>query len=309
MSIPIAMSQTTPPTPTRLLPFVSKPSLLLVIAAVALAIGLPHHLALRQLRQNLARAQAELTNENARLMDAATVLDRLHEQVSQQRRQREKALASVAKAEQQLASVNPEAKWSLPPSVWPEWNSGSPYVWLRKEMLPMFPVPAFGKDGTLSSEVAAVLTVNPETQNRLNERLRQILTRYQAMEVANAEPVDQPVEGITTDGPVMTIRVSPLGERGAEFRQEFERTLRNELGEQRAELLTQCAVPWLAAQFSAAGQEPTVISVVRHQDHTYNVSIKSSAGWLSVGGIPHIDDYVPAHLLPFFSNLTAAASP
>ncbi len=99
------------------------------------------------------------------------------------------------------------------------------------------------------------------------------------------------------------MRVRPLPEEGARLAQEFEAALRQGIGGERAGILLQVGKGWLDSKFSRHGSEPRTISAVRHPNGTYNISIRSAGGSMSVGGIMQLDEYVPAYLLPMFASL------
>ena len=170
----------------------------------------------------------------------------------------------------------------------------------------MFPVPAFEKDGTLNSEVAAILTLDRDAQNALNKRLSGFVNQYHALETAHAEVIDDPLPGLGGDGPTITLRVRPFPEDGVRLRQAFEGELHVSLGDQRADLLIQTARYWLNSEFGSADPEGMVISGRRGHDNTYNISIRSRHGSMAVGGVRELDQYVPPHLLSFFSDLHAS---
>ena len=80
--------------------------------------------------------------------------------------------------------------------------------------------------------------------------------------------------------------------------------LQTALGAQRSELVMKAARSWLARQFSNFAEEPKVISVARHGNGTFNVSLGAAGGtYMSVGGPRSIENYVPEHLIHHFDHL------
>src|SRR5437763_353838 len=80
------------------------------------------------------------------------------------------------------------------------------------------------------------------------------LHEHRAMQVPHSDRTDEHLRGIAGDGTKMTIRINPMPEEGARLKQEFEAALRNELGEQRADLVMKLSEGWLDSQFSRFGQ-------------------------------------------------------
>lgn len=288
----------------------NKLTLIALVFLVALVVWIPRQLSLQLSRQTLAGARSRMTELEQRLAAADAMLASARDKLRQEGLARDRVLAAVASAELALRQVDPDRQWIAPPPILPEWNPESPYVWIRKEIAPRLPIEAFSKDATLHPGVAMVLAIDSSAERRLNGELRRILRSYQEQELANAELVDEPLPGIgIRDGPTVTVRVQPLPEEGAGVKQEFEAALRSELGEQRAELLWQSAKSWLDSQFSHFGTEPKVISAVRHPNGTHNIAFKTGDNWLSVGGVLSLEEYVPGHLLPLFSNWEDESAP
>jgi hypothetical protein len=103
----------------------------------------------------------------------------------------------------------------------------------------------------------------------------------------------------------VTVRVKPFPRQGEQLKQQFAEALRAGLGQQRAELVLQSASGWLDSQFSISGSEPKTISVVHHPDGTYSISTRAGNSWFSTGGFRQLDDYVPEHLIPLFTDALA----
>ena len=102
-------------------------------------------------------------------------------------------------------------------------------------------------------------------------------------------------------------RIKPLPEEGARLRQQVELALRSDLGEQRGALVLELASDWLNSQFSHFGTASKTISVARQPDGGYNIKIHDWNSQQFTAGVPRIDPYIPAHLLPLFSAVMAPA--
>jgi len=200
-----------------------------------------------------------------------------------------------------LDEAQPGSRWAEPPAVWPDWNPASPYVWIRKETIPHLPVEPFGSEGTLRPEVASVLGVNEAQQDALNRTLSRLMTEYHSIEASQAERTDKHLDGIVGDGPKVTVQIQPSAD-SQRFKDQFQAALTESLGEQRSQLLSQTAEFWMNSEFGI-GAEPKTISVIRHPDGSYNISVRSGSNWMSVGGPSTLESYVPAHLMPLFSDV------
>ncbi len=218
-------------------------------------------------------------------------------------------LDSVAKAEEELAQLDPEVRWVAPPTELPEWNADSPYVWLRKEMLSKLQVSAFTDNGELRGEVVGVLALTDSQQHAMNASVPRLLAEWRGLEVANAERIDEPVSGPGKNDRKITVKIRPLPEEGGRLRQQVEAALRSELGEQRATLLMQLSESWLNHQFDRFGSAPKTLSVIRHPDRKYDINIQSASGSSFQGGTVNFDKDIPAHLLPLFIDLESEADP
>lgn len=258
---------------------------------------------LSELRADLAAASERRSELRERISAARADLGSISAALEGTQREREQIRKELELAERELIKADPETQWAMPPGEWPQWDPSSPYLWIRKEFLPGLSMQVFTDQGVLPDEVAKVLALAPDQKKALNEALPRLMEEYQALEVAKAERVDEPLPGISDDGPRLTVRVPPLPEEGSRLKQLFERTLREQVGDQRADLLLRCARGWLETRFSRVGAEPKTISLVRHPNGSYNISIKSGSNWLSIGGPTDVTDYVPAHLLPLFSEV------
>ena len=282
---------------------VRKTTLVLLVLLAAFAVWIPQRHRLAQARLALVEAEMHRVKLDDRIAAATAALEFTRRQLHEEHARRAETLAAVAKVERELARVDPESQWVAPPASSPDWNAESPYVWLRKDMLPKLGVKVFTDNGGLRPEIASVLTASHEQQRALNTALPRLLAEYRALEVANAERTDEHLTGIEGEGPKVTIRIKPMPEEGAQLKQQFEAALRDELGAQRSELLMQLSESWLNQQLNHFGAEPTTISAMRDPNGRYSISIKSGGSWWTHRGVPRIDDHIPPHLLPLFSDI------
>jgi hypothetical protein len=280
----------------------------LLVLTITAAIWIPLQRKHLQLRREIARAEtrrAEVEQQNTELTGKT---ESLQKELTSAKTACQRTVVEMAKASSELAKVHPDALWAVPPITVPDWNNESPYVWLRKETIPKLPAAVFTDAGEVQTEVASVLTIAPGEQQTLNAALKRCLAEYQALEVARVEPMDEHLPGIAGEsGETLTIRVPPLPEEGGRARQQFEATLREALGDQRANLVTQIADGWLDTQFSHAGTESKTISLILHPGGSIGISIKSGNSLLSTGvdkSRPElIHNYIPRHLAPFFKTI------
>lgn len=285
-----------------------KTTWMLLVLLGTLAVWAPTQSRLQEERLSLTHARAQLEGEQQRSAAAAAALQQLREELDAERQRRDAALAEATKAEAAVDQIHPFARWSLPPATLPDWNPASPFVWLRKESLPGFPVPAFQDDGTLLPQVASVLMVGGEQLRKLNDALHGCLTRYRDVELSKVELTEDHLPGIGgQEGEKITIRVPALPEEGAKAKEEFVAVLTQALGEQRSTLLLKLADSWLDQQLSQSGSETKTISVLLGPQGGGNVSVKAGNGWLSAGfdgrRPEQLFNYVPRHLAPFFQPL------
>ncbi len=283
----------------------SKAALVLLIVLAGLGVWMVQQARLNRLRSALAQTHSQQLRLGERTDALMAELGSAHAELLAAKASRTRADADVAALEQQLAKIDPEIRWALPPTTLPDWNAESPYVWLRKDMLPRLPVSVFTDTGEINSEVALVLTADAKQQQRLNATLARLLSDYRALETAQAHRTEDHLPGIAgQDGLKTTVQVDPMPEQGAQVRKQFESALRDELGRQRADLLLQTGEAWLESEFSSSGTEPKTISVIRHPNGSYNISIKSGGSWLSTGGPAQVvTNQIPARFLPLFSDV------
>ena len=251
---------------------------------------------------SLGRAETEAVELEQRIAAATTAKDAARRAAREMKEESWTKLAKLKNAEEELARIDPEAYWADPPAGEPQWDDRSPYVWLTKTTLTTLPGSPFTDRAELRDEVADTLALSPDTKQELNEKLARLLSNYHALEAAHVELINDPLPGIGQDGPNLTLRVTPFPQEGETLKRGFEETVRSMLGEQRAELLLKSGAGWLESEFAVTGTEPKTISVARHANGTYNLSIQTGNSWFSTGGFNELNQYLPEHLLPFFTE-------
>jgi hypothetical protein len=286
----------------------SKIILALPILSAATALWIPHQRTLAAARTALTDTRAQHKKFEERITAATTGLESARTELHGLQNSRKQTRSAIEKAEAELSRTDPEAHWATPPESLPDWNTQSPYVWLRKDILPKLPIQAFTENGALKTEVASVLMLDQNQKTALNTTLTSLLAEYHSLEAAKAQKTDEHLPGIADQkGDKVTIRVEPQPEDGQRLMQQFQTALRNQIGEQRADLMLKASEMWLDEQFSQSGAEPKTISILRHPDGSYSLSIKSGASWFSTGGPwRNIKSNIPVHLRQMFSDIIPA---
>jgi hypothetical protein len=288
------------------------PRLTIAILTIAIALGIwiPFQVRLARAHRLLDDLRKQVVATDNRTAAARKALEMSRRELKTENARRERIAMDLATAEKALGKVDPETRWTTPPPTLPEWNPDSPYVWLRKEMVPRFPVEAFNEEGELSPEIAYVLMVDPKTLQTLNTKLKGYLAEYRALEVAKAERSDEHLPGVANEkGEKLTIRVQPLPEEGGRIKQQFENDLVNALGEQRATMVKQVSETWIDSQFAQFGAEPKTISIVRRSNGYFGLSTKSGSSWFSTAGTAAmILRQIPPHFRPLFTTFLEPAT-
>ncbi|MFO1458627.1 MAG: hypothetical protein U1G08_04400 [Verrucomicrobiota bacterium] len=199
---------------------------------------------------------------------------------------------------------DPDVRWAAPPEQLPDWNPGSPYVWISKSVLPSFPIEPFSEGGALMSGLGSVLAVDSDRESVLNATLSRLVTAAHERESEGVMLSNEHLSGIgDRPGDKLTVVVPSHTDEGARMRAEAEQTLRQSLGAARADLLLHWGQRWLEKQFGNPAAEPSVYSVLRHPDDTYALTIKNGGSWMSVDGGNSFIDYIPIHLRAWFTPL------
>lgn len=287
----------------------TKIGLILLILAAGLGLWIVERARIGRLRTSLAEARMQQAQLDERASAFATDLESSRAELRLAHANRSRVETDVTAIEEQMAKTDPESRWAVPPATQPDWNPESPYVWLRKDKLPHLPVNVFLENGEINPDIALVLTEDATQQRKLNATLSRLLSDYRALEAAQARRTDDHLPGIAgQDGLKETIQVDPMPEEGKRIQQQFETALTETLGQQRANLIMQTGASWLDSQFSQNGTQPKTISVIRHPNGTYNVSIQTAGNWMSTGGPASVvTNQIPGYLLPLFSDVLTPA--
>lgn len=283
---------------------VSRRTILVVIAACGIALAISHGLRLSQTRSELAAIGRRRADLDAAVVAAEAETRRWRDQTDRDQAARSRTLAESRGLEKELAAIDPESRWATPPLAEREWDPKSPYVWLRKDLLPSFPVNPFDDQGHLRPEIAAVLTVDPAQVRALDAAVGRLVAENKRCEVTRARPTDDHLPNIREHGgPKVTLRIDPDPDEGARMRQEFLATLEGALGPQRAALLEQTAESWVDSKIASTIGVSKTFSAVRNPDGSFAISIQSGTMYMHDGGNQTLGRRIPQHLLPFFSAL------
>lgn len=285
----------------------SRRGILLLICGTALVLGLRQTAQQWRLRQSLAELGQRRLQFEARIAEQSAELAAVNARLREQNAERDRRLGQIPPLRQEITARDPDSPWAEPPTELPEWNPESPYIWLRKDRIDALRVQPFDDDGRLDPELATSLGGTPTELERTQTALTALFADFHRREAASVETIEQaPPEIANSPGTKLTLRFNLDPAAVTDARSQFGTILRSHWGEQRAELLEKMSRSWLEAQFGDDAGEPKTVSVVRHPNGTYNISIQSGGRWLSMGGPPSLEGLLPAHILPYFSPLTSA---
>lgn len=283
-----------------------RPSRTFIISTVfllALLIGLHRHAAIRETRSFLANGKIQLGRQRERSATLKKEIDQLALEIRGETAARSAAQARAASQFAELAKVDPSAAWAEPPPYLPNWEEPSPFVWVSKDTLQKLPLPAFNRDGALDGSLASILMLDTATHQAVNHKLRSLVTSFHQLEADRATPSTNHLPGIE-NGEKITILVPPLEDQErTKFERDFRGTLLESLGDQRSEITLKLGERWLADKISQFGKGEKRISVVRHPNGDYNLSIQTPGSWISFGGRIDLPSEIPAHLLHHFAEL------
>jgi hypothetical protein len=259
----------------------------------------------------VTRSKADLTKTAGEVLALETESGRLRDEINSLRQElrREKLAAQFARAAEssakaEVVAISPESQWAEPPEGLPEWNPGSPFVWVSKDILTQVPTEPFSKNGELNRGVAEVLGINSETKKEMDQFIAAELKRFRNLELTNVFLSTNHLPGVNhIEGKKMTIELHPPSEAGSELKERLTAMLANKLGPQRAGILMEQGKRWFAENVSSFAAEPTVISVGWWPNNGYSLTIKGAGIWKSFGGISDLQSHIPGHLLPFFDDL------
>lgn len=281
----------------------NRASIILVIVVATSSVWILQQRRLHEARLALDQARESEQLLYQRVAAAEAELESLARLQSEAKLNRDQTLADAAVIERRLAEKDPERFWVEPPAAWPSWEKDSPYVWMNKESLAALHPPVFTGRGTLRPEAAAVMTLDRDQIRVLNQVLPKILDEYRELEIKHAERLEEPLPGISDDGPHVTVRIPAFPDEALQLQRRFEDQLRHQLGDQRAELMLKAAEGWMKNQFIVEDEQSKTYSAVRHPDGSFNVTVQRPFGSKSVGGPMDIGQHIPRHLLPAFEDL------
>jgi hypothetical protein len=290
------------------------PLIRLTLAALILAAGVglwaSRQAALNRARHALAGALAERAAIEARLAAAQRTIESARGELAEQRSRRDAQIAAASRLRTELAGATPESQWEEPPPDWPRWESASPYVWLRKDLLTKLPLARFETDGGLSEDAAKVLDLASNRLGPLNASLQEIVAAFSAKRLAHVEKENGPPDSLNGDR-TLTIKVPPLPQDGTGFAQQFEAALKDELGAERAELLIKANLDWIESQFNQgeASTSTCSYSLTLHTNGLFSLDSADGRGSSSSSGSQRsIQMSIPPYLIPSFGDLLQSPS-
>jgi hypothetical protein len=282
--------------------------LILVIAA---SVGIRHARKIRDVRASIAQLTEQCLETQKQTEDARSGLRTMQEELRDKQNERDHIIRVGTELAEEIISIESAQRWASPPETLPMWDPDSPYVWIAKDLLPTYSTKPFAPNGVLNPGIAEVLAATSSQVAALNQTSRQIVQEFRNEEAAHTIRTEDHIVGIQNiDGEKMSVVVEPMPEVSERLRTNFEETVVQQLGEQRANLLLTSAHAWMEEQFGWVGNdvemptpEPRTFSVGRHSDGTFSISVRSGHSWSSYGGVPRLDPYIPPHLQHFFAEL------
>ncbi len=271
-----------------------------VIAAIGVTLTLPRGHQMREARRDLADLSERAATGKAATIALDAETQRWRDQIDRNRAARASAQAAANALEKELATIDPESRWTTPPTADREWDPQSPYVWLRKDLLASFTMSPFDDRGHLRPEIATFLSADTMQIRALDAAVSRLDAENKRLEIANAKLTDRHPPGVKhlEGAKQLTLRVESQPETSGRMLTEFRDALRSALGAQRAELIEDTAEEWLRFK----GQSKT-FSVVRQPDGSFDGVTEIGTTKTSTSGSRTLETYVPQHLLPFFSAL------
>jgi hypothetical protein len=275
----------------------SPPKIIFLALLIALVLTFRAALLRHQNQGQLQQLRAAVASASAQSRQHLSESTSLRQRLASEHAALARALGSFQQAQLNLDQSHPESRWASPPPILPRWEQPSPFIWIEKKALTSLPIPTFSDRGNLNPSLAQVLLISPEKQRDLNRKIAGLLADYQTQESARAALSTNHLPGIQ-NGSAITLRIPPLPEEEKEkFKNTFAATLHDELGAQRAQIVSSLSQSWMNEQFSDFGRDEKVISAVRHPDGTYNVSRGAGGStWMSVGGQRDLSGNIPPHL-------------
>ncbi|MCC6235720.1 MAG: hypothetical protein IT580_23990 [Verrucomicrobiales bacterium] len=285
-------------------PLVRVAVLLVVLALVSIQAWRRQQEAVALKRSLQERAHRVATAER-RVQEMEAELEPVRRELEALGRLRSENLAKAADLSGWLGGEKAASEETQPPALLPAWNPDSAFVWLPKDLLSRLPTPGFQADGSLQPELAAVLSLEPERARELDRRLAGVVAGYRAEELAHTHQVEAHLPGVAEqEGAKITVRVDPVPEAARRARAQFEETLVETLGGQRAEIVLALGSPWLGEQFNNLAKEPRTVSVVRREDGSFYISMQNGNGGMSsmsMSGSGGLENYIPERMRDLFA--------
>jgi hypothetical protein len=128
------------------------------------------------------------------------------------------------------------------------------------------------------------------------------LDEFHTQQSSNAVVTNTLEVGWPVGGPVVTVQIPASVEAGQALQNQIAQILEQNLGSDRAAVLTNTAADWLSG---FAVQEPGVFSVMRYSNGTYFIYSKIGNEYFNTDGEPARSAYyqIPQNLVAFFTNI------
>ena len=255
-----------------------------------------------QIRAEQTSAKAELVRLEAIKTSARERLASLEQELKTARSERDAVLATVVEQNQNDAARVTESTWNVPPQRWPDWNAGSPYVWLSKSKFKRMRAPVWDEKDGLREEIVALLCIQSEAREAIDTTVRRIMGEWRTAETAAATLSSEHLSNLAGKGAAVTVQVDAQPDLAVRLRKELHALLEQQLGEQRAELFEHFAGWRLDAEFGPEKIPPTGPKVysVRREGKLYHVATRGWSGSMGTSG--NWRDNIPAHLHPIFDE-------
>ena len=296
--------------------FSRKRILLPLILLLALLVGISRQQRIASAQRRLEQTRDQWANLTNRMALAVLADESARQTLREQKVSRDAMLSSVAEVEDEMSKVSPESLFLTPPAQLPDWNTNSPYVWARKDIISKLREGApFNGDGSVDQSAAPILGIRVEELTAMNDKLTRLMAEYRKLESATAERTDAHLHPIAEEDRAITVEMKPFPEEGLRLKEAFEAALLETMGEQRARLILTIDDGRIDNEF---GQDTEVvdgksrpvkrkISLVRHPNGNFDVTVKTANNWLSTT-IPKenpegLQQYIPSNLNPFFAEL------
>jgi hypothetical protein len=280
----------------------SRAHLLGFSVALAVILGFLLHQRKNSWTETILERERLLLATRDELTELKNHLDQTKQSILLEEHRKQAADLQSRQWNQELAATAPETLWEIPPERWSLWQPESPYLWLSKDTLRYLQVTAFSQDGSLTAELATILTLSPEQHQTLNAGLRAFSAAYRKSEVGRVRYSKNHLSREVGDATTIEIPALSLEDRHT-LSTRFDDLLASALGAQRTELVKNLGAEWISRELGNFGSDPMVITVTRQENKMYTLVIQRGQSWTSMGGPISLTDHLPAHLAPFFREL------